>query len=43
MKQANIRLLSYLAQLSSGGKMFQTTKPVAKIKTHILCAVSFFS
>ena len=39
--KTDIRFLSYLAQFFSEWEMFQT-KVVEKIKTHILCSVTFF-
>ena len=39
--KTDIRFLSYLAQFFSEWEMFQT-KVVQKIKTHILCSVTFF-
>jgi len=37
----NIYFLSYLAQFFLEGEMFQT-KFAQKIKTHILCSITFF-
>jgi hypothetical protein len=40
--KTNIQLLSYLGYFCLEWEMFQT-KLVEKIKTHILCSVTFFS
>jgi len=39
--KTDVRFWSYLAQLFLEWEMFQT-KVVEKIKTHILCSVTFF-
>jgi hypothetical protein len=41
MKQTDIRVLSYLAQFFLEQEMFQV-KAVEKLKTHILCSITFF-
>jgi hypothetical protein len=41
MKQTDIRVLSYLAHFFLEWEMFQG-KVVEKLKTHILCSVTFF-